>query len=181
MKKLHQDTRLELFDLESSLPLLERFVEFVPDAVIGVRERGMIAFANTRAEQLFGYSSGELTGRSVETLVPERQRPTHREHRAEYHETPRLRRMGEGLNLHGLRADGSEFPADISLSVVESGYSTLVLTFIRDLSDLLPALDVELDANADDGNGHPTRSAPDPTADPHRRSQNQNPSPRRSP
>lgn len=136
MARSSQETRLELFDLEGSLPLLERFIEFVPDAVIGVREGGMIAFANARAGSMFGYSGNEIVGRSVESLIPERFRGIHQLQRALYHETPRVRPMGgAGVGLRGLRADGTEFPVDISLSTIESSHSTLVLSFIRDRSD----------------------------------------------
>lgn len=136
MDRPSQETRLELFDLESSLPLLERFVEFVPDAVIGVREGGMIAFANAHAARMFGYSGSEIVGRSVESLIPERFRGIHQLQRALYHETPRMRPMGGAeVELRGLRADGTEFPVDISLSTIESARSTLVLSFIRDRSE----------------------------------------------
>ncbi len=154
----HQGTRLELFDLKGSLPLLERFVEFVPDAVVGVRKTGTIMFVNARAEQLFGYEGGELVGRSVETLVPERLREPHREQRAGYHESPRIRAMGAGLDLRGLRADGSEFPADISLSIIESGHDVLALAFIRDLSDRGDALANEGPAGNGNGNRNGNRN-----------------------
>lgn len=162
MSPTHQRIRLELFDLKGSLPLLERFIEFVPDAVIGVRETGTIMFVNSRAEKLFGYEDGELVGRSVETLVPERLREPHREQRAGYHESPRIRAMGAGLELRGLRADGSEFPADISLSIIESGYDVLVLAFVRDISDNEDAPTNEGAADGENGARNGGGVNPDP-------------------
>lgn len=130
-----KELRLDVFDFEASLPLFQRFIEFVPDGVLGVRETGVIAFANAQAEKMFGYTHEALVGRSMEMLVPERFRGAHPRLRADYHAVPRIRPMGTGLELHGLRADGSEFAAEISLSAIQSGRGTVVLTVIRDVSE----------------------------------------------
>src|ERR1700758_3106030 len=68
-------------------------------------------------------------------LVPERQRPQHHTHREHFHQEPKIRRMGSGLDLYGRRRDGSEFPVEISLSPVTTGDGMIVLSAIRDISD----------------------------------------------
>ncbi len=115
---------------------LEReFLEFAPDAVIGVDEAGEISLANSRTEAVFGYTREELIGRSVEMLVPESLRPSHVAHRDRYFDAPRPRPMGAGLDLYARRKDGSEFPCEISLSVVATGGGMMALAAIRDITD----------------------------------------------
>jgi len=110
-------------------------LEAIPDAVAAVNQQGVIIQVNSQTETLFGYTRDELIGRSVEMLVPERQRPQHHLHRESFHSRPKIRRMGSGLDLYGRRRDGSEFPVEISLSPVATGNRAIVLSVIRDISD----------------------------------------------
>jgi PAS domain S-box-containing protein len=110
-------------------------LESTPDAMLLVDTAGKIVLVNRQAEVLFGYPRQELLGRPVETLLPHRYRHGHIGHRARYAEHPHTRAMGAGLDLYGLRRDGSEFPVEISLSPIETGESTLVMSAIRDVSD----------------------------------------------
>jgi len=107
----------------------------VPDATLVVEESGRIVAANPRAEALFGWSRKELQGMKVEALIPERFRGHHVELRAQYHAAPKTRGMGDGRSVVGLRRDGSEFPAELSLSPLPEGAPNLVLVAIRDISD----------------------------------------------
>lgn len=110
-------------------------LESTPDAMLLVDAAGKIVLLNRQAEALFGYPRQELLGRPVEILLPHRYRHAHVDHRAHYAEHPHTRAMGAGLDLYGLRRDGSEFPVEISLSPIETGESTLVMSAIRDVSD----------------------------------------------
>src|SRR3954467_2590317 len=100
----------------TSQALEREFLEFAPDAVIGVDEAGESQGANSRTQEVFGYPREELIGRPVEMLVPEALRSVHLAHRNRYFDAPRTRPMGEGLDLYARRKDGTEFPCEISLS-----------------------------------------------------------------
>ena len=110
-------------------------LEAAPDAIVGVDDTGRIVLVNAQAVLLFGYERGELIGEPVEILVPERGREVHPRHRRGYLDDPHPRPMGAGMELAGRRKDGSEFPAEISLSVIETGSGTLVAAAIRDVRD----------------------------------------------
>jgi hypothetical protein len=98
---------------------------------------GAIRLANAQTEQLFGYARDELLGRPLEMLIPERARGVHPAHRAAYFANPRPRPIGARMQLAGRRRDGSEFPAEISLSAVQTDEGVLVSAAVRDVTDRL--------------------------------------------
>jgi PAS domain S-box-containing protein len=121
--------------LEQPTELPVGWLEVAPDAIVGVTSDGLIVLANARVEALFGYTREELIGRPVEILVPEGARPLHPGKRARYALDPRPRLMDGSSELTARRQDGTQFPAEISLSPIATENGTITFAAIRDVTE----------------------------------------------
>jgi PAS domain S-box-containing protein len=125
------------YDLSNSTESEAKYrglLEAAPDAMVIADEQGLIVLVNAQTESLFGYHRHELVGQSVEMLVPQSFRAAHSQQRQGYTANPHKRIMDRGVELRGLRRDGSEFPAEIGLSPLETADGILVTAAIRDIS-----------------------------------------------
>jgi len=109
-------------------------LDAAPDAMIIADASGTILYSNWQTEALFGYSEGEMIGKPVEMLLPERFRKHHPSLRASYARNPRLRSMGEHVELYAQHRNGSEFPVEIRLSALETEEGLLISSVIRDIT-----------------------------------------------
>jgi PAS domain S-box-containing protein len=116
-------------------------LEAAPDAMVCVDSDGRIVLVNAQAERLFGYPRDELAGQLVEILVPDGIQAGHAGLRAGYAADPQPRQLGAGLELSGRRREGTTFPAEISLSALDTGQGILVSAAIRDASQQRQILD----------------------------------------
>jgi two-component system, sensor histidine kinase and response regulator len=113
----------------------EEIVESLSDGIVIVDSAGLITLVNDRTEAMFGYDREELLGLPVEVLLPARARPVHVGHRDRYAEAPRRRAMGAGLELRGLRHDGTEFAVDIGLRPLATPRGVHTIAVVRDASE----------------------------------------------
>lgn len=114
-------------------------VDAAPDGIVVVDADGRIRMVNEQVEELFGYRRRQLTDQFVEILLPDALRAAHRQHRDAFGADPRVRTMGAGMHLIARRADGSEFPVEVSLSPVRSGGDLFVVAAVRDITTRLEA------------------------------------------
>ena len=121
-------------ELRKSEAKFRDLLESAPDGMVIMDRAGRIELVNARTERMFRYAREDLLGRDVEILFPERYRSKQAEERQGTIETPRLKLMGAGVELWGLRRDGSEFPVDISLSPLKTEKGPLVSAAIRDIT-----------------------------------------------
>jgi PAS domain S-box-containing protein len=113
-------------------------LESAPDAIVVVDRFGRIALVNAQVGAMFGYRREDLLGQPVEVLVPQRLREAHTAERASYTANPRTRPMGSRIEIRARRKDGTEFPAEISLSPLPFDDGSLLVTaVIRDVSERL--------------------------------------------
>lgn len=104
------------------------------EGILVVNSTGDILQINPSAERLFGYHTGELIGKKIEVLTPHRLAGRHVHHRENYGHHPHARAMGAGMDLYGLKKDGTEFPVEISLSPYSTPDGNFVIAFIVDIT-----------------------------------------------
>ncbi|HQU83444.1 MAG TPA: PAS domain S-box protein [Pyrinomonadaceae bacterium] len=123
-----------LNQLSESEKMLRSIFEFAPDSMVVVNAFGRIERVNSQVEKMFGYKPDELINQELNILMPERFRNIHTQHQRGFMKSPHIREMGSNLELFALRKDGTEFPADIILSPVETENGTIVIAVVRDIT-----------------------------------------------
>jgi PAS domain S-box-containing protein len=122
--------------LRDSQARLAGILDIAEDAIIAVNENHCIILFNQGAERLFGYRSLEALGQPLDLLLPERFREAHGQHITKFAGSPEAaRRMGMRSEVYGLHKDGSEFPAEASISKFELGGGKVFTVILRDITE----------------------------------------------
>src|SRR5574337_169348 len=132
----HKHSKKSSREQQLSIEQYDTLFEAIPDAMAFVDQGYKIFQTNIQLEKLFGYTKKELIGENLDILLPERHRNRHRSMVLDFMSHPHMRPMGSGLELFGLRKDGTEFPLDTSISCIRAEGKLLAMAAIRDVSHL---------------------------------------------
>jgi diguanylate cyclase (GGDEF)-like protein/PAS domain S-box-containing protein len=110
---------------------LQAIFDSLPDAVVVTDARGTVLYANAALTRLLGHEVADVVGGSVDVLVPAAARSRHAAQREGFTRAPRVRAMGQALELHAERADGTQQAVDIAIAPV-IGHPELFCAVVRD-------------------------------------------------
>jgi PAS domain S-box-containing protein len=119
-------------DTISDLSFFKLIFETSVEGILVVDEKGNVTMANTASHCIFGYDKGELHGKNVEELIPQKSRKAHKIHWHNYNERPKKCTVGEHNDLCGIKKDGTVFPMDISLNPNYFEGKPITIAFLRD-------------------------------------------------
>jgi len=125
----------DITDTKKAEERFRRLVFSAPDAMVIATADGVIRLVNEQTERLFGYAGDELIGQPIEVLVPPELRERHIGHRLGFLAHPEIRGMGAGLEMFGVRADGTRFPIEVRLAPLDTEEGTLISAAVRDITE----------------------------------------------
>jgi PAS domain S-box-containing protein len=130
------DSERALAALRASEAKFSGILAIAADAIITVDAQERIVHFNQGAATIFGYPVEEALGRQLDILIPKRLRVVHHQHMERFANSPvQARRMGERREIFGVRRDGSEFPAEASISKLDSPDGPLFTVVLRDMTE----------------------------------------------
>jgi PAS domain S-box-containing protein len=144
-KKLVQELNNCQAEFDKARAKYEKLLDSTPDAMLFVNTQNKVVLINAQFENIFGYSHDEIVGKKLDILIPERYKKNHSKMVQRFFESPNVRPMGSHLEIYARKKDGGEFPADISLSPLQTDEELLVTAAVRDITKRKEAEDqVEL-------------------------------------
>lgn len=115
---------------------LRAVIDGALDAIVTIDNQGLLVEFNPAAEKMFGYRREDVIGKPMaETIIPPNMRQAHHAGHAQYVLTGEQHVFNRRLELNGMRADGSEFPVELTLTGMNEGGLSVVTGFIRDISE----------------------------------------------
>ncbi len=123
-------------DLQISQARFAGILDIASDAIISIHTNQQITLFNKGAERIFGYAAEEVLGKPLAMLMPSRFAEVHYQHIREYTHNAgyERRQMAERGAIFGRRKDGTEFPAEASISKIEINGEIIFTTFLRDIT-----------------------------------------------
>lgn len=122
-------------ELRNSQARFSGIVSIADDAIISIDGNQRITLFNQGAEKIFGYLADEVLGQPLDILLPLRHSQSHRQHVADFGQSAKVaRRMGERREIYGRRKDGTEFPAEASISKLKLGEEIVYTVYLHDIS-----------------------------------------------
>jgi PAS domain S-box-containing protein len=110
------------------------------DAVITIDHEGRVLEFNPAAQKIFGYERAEVLGREMaQLIIPPSLREQHRRGLARYLATGEGPVLGKRLEMQGMRADGTEFPVELTITVIAGGDQPIFTGFVRDITQRIQA------------------------------------------
>jgi len=106
-------------------------LEAVPEAILTVDPQATIRYANPAAEELFGYTKGEMIGQPLTLLLPDRYHAVHRQHVADYFERPERKTMGAHMATPARHKLGREFAILATLACTQTPTGPLTVCVVR--------------------------------------------------
>ena len=121
--------------IRASQARAQMLVDAALDAIITIDEGGKIIDWNAQAEPIFGHAAEDAIGCDMaDLIVPPALRQGHRDGMARYLQTGNIKIIGKRVEVSGLRADGTEFPMELSISKMQQGGQYFFTAYIRDIS-----------------------------------------------
>lgn len=114
---------------------LRAITDSANDAFILIDDEGCVTYWNMAAEKMLGYSRGEISGKSVDLIIPHRYKEAHAEGFNSFRKTGQGRIVGKTFETSAIRKDGTEFPVDLSIASVRLIDRWHAVGIIRDISE----------------------------------------------
>jgi PAS domain S-box-containing protein len=128
--------------LTESQSRLAGILDISPEAIISIGQQQRITLFNKGAETIFGYKTEEVLGEPLNLLIPQRFRAVHDHHVHNFNEAPySTMRMNERRAVIGLRHDGTEFPAEASVSKLDLKGERMFIVCVRDITERVKITD----------------------------------------
>lgn len=130
-----ENSKKNFFSAEEEKTAIETMFNAASLGILISNTEGVIQQVNPYTNRLFGYEDQELIGQKIEILIPKKIRERHVRHREAFNKNPRPRAMGAGIDLFGLKKDGTLLPVEISLTHYERSGKKEIVSFISDITE----------------------------------------------